>query len=502
MFRSETEKRLVRAIALLANSNPFEPQRMDLERRALGDQFEDDLPVWSWREDRSGERPNLLLLIEQGEDLIEHVRQRKLPRVTDEDRGLYIELALFVLYHRHRNGFQALIDASLGQQGTGQSSVSLFKRFCSDAGPLLEVDWLSRDAFDLPHMFAYGFQLRRAFHNIYSHIIGGSMPAARLRAQVWQSIFTYDMCRYRRLLFGTMQDISTLITGPTGTGKELVVRAIALSGYVPFDGERRAFEHDWRDMFHGVNLSAWAATLIESELFGHCRGAFTGAVSDRLGWFEQCHALDCVFLDEIGELDVALQVKLLRVLQSRRFQRVGETKDREFLGRIIAATNQDLAVEIEAGRFREDLYYRLCSDVMQTPSLHEQIRDSPGELRHLVHFIVSRMVPAETDVITQEITEWIEQSLGLDYPWPGNIRELEQCVRNVLIRNAYQPLSRTPGEPADQLADDVRRNRLTSAELLGRYYAQVFAATGSYEQASRLLDVDRRTVKTRMNVQC
>ena len=244
--------------------------------------------------------------------------------------------------------------------------------------------------------------------------------------------------------------------------------------------------------------AAWASTLIESELFGHCRGAFTGAVADRQGWLEQCHRLDCVFLDEIGELDVALQVKLLRVLQNRCFQRVGETQDREFVGRIIAATNRDLAMEIETGRFREDLYYRLCADVVRTPSLHEQIGDAPAELRHLVGFLVARIVPAEADSVTDEVANWIEESLGSDYAWPGNIRELEQCVRNVLIRNEYRPLSRSSQEPADRLADDVRWNRLTSAELISRYYTQVFNATGSYEQASRLLDVDRRTVKTRI----
>jgi len=497
MFHGAEERRVVRAVAELANSNPFLPQRMELERRALGDRYVDDRPVWSRLEDRAGERPNLLLLIELAEQLIADVRRRKPNRVSDTDRGLYVELALFVLYHRHRDAFQQLIDAPVRRQR--QAGVPFYEDFCRDADALLDVPWLAGERFDVPHMFAYGFQLRRAFHNIYAHIVGGSMPAARLRSSVWQSIFTYDMRRYRRLLFGTMRDVSTLITGPTGTGKELVVRAIALSGYVPFDAERQDFVHDWRTMFHGVNLSAWAETLIESELFGHCRGAFTGATNDRRGWLEQCHELDSVFLDEIGELDVSLQVKLLRVLQSRRFQRVGETKERRFTGRIIAATNQDLATEIAAGRFREDLYYRMCSDVMVTPSLREQIRDSPDELQQLVQFIVSRIVPGETDEISAEITDWIERSLGLDYAWPGNIRELEQCVRNVLVRHDYQPLTRSLQPPADRLAHDVRSSCLTSAELVGRYYAQVFAAAGSYEQAARALGVDRRTVRSRID---
>ena len=105
--------------------------------------------------------------------------------------------------------------------------------------------------------------------------------------------------------------------------------------------------------------------MIESELFGHRRGAFTGAVEDRSGWLETCGPHGAVFLDEIGELDAAIQVKLLRVLQSRTFQRIGETKPRRFEGKVIAATNRDLDEEIGAGRFRSDLYYRLCADVVE-----------------------------------------------------------------------------------------------------------------------------------------
>src|SRR4030095_10303350 len=117
--------------------------------------------------------------------------------------------------------------------------------------------------------------------------------------------------------------------------------------------------------FYALNPSALSPTLIESELFGHRRGAFTGAVQDRAGWLEVCPATGTVFLDEIGELDPAIQVKLLRVLQSRTFQRLGDTRDRPFLRKLIAATNRDLGREMAAGEFRKDFYYRLCSDFVR-----------------------------------------------------------------------------------------------------------------------------------------
>ncbi len=209
--------------------------------------------------------------------------------------------------------------------------------------------------YDPAHIFAGFFQIRRAFHHIFDYIVGQSLPTARLRAAVWQSIFTHDLRRYRRSLYLRMSDISTLISGPSGTGKELVARAVGLSRYVPFDEKKQCFTDDFLGSFHAVNLSALSPTLIESDLFGHAKGSFTGATADRAGWLEQCQPLGTVFMDEIGELELAIQVKLLRVVESRSFSRVGETQTRRFEGKIIAATNRDLAEEIHAGRFRKDL---------------------------------------------------------------------------------------------------------------------------------------------------
>ena len=194
------------------------------------------------------------------------------------------------------------------------------------------------------------------------------------------------MRRCRRSLYSRMGDFTTLISGPSGTGKELVARAIGLSRFIPFDPVAQRFADDLAGSFHALNLSALSSTLIESELFGHRRGTFTGTVGDRIGWLEVCRPLGAVFLDEIGELEPGIQVKLLRVLQTRTFQRLGETTDRTFHGKLIAATNQDLASKIEDGSFREDFYYRLCSDIITTPSLREQLDDSPQDLGNLVHF--------------------------------------------------------------------------------------------------------------------
>jgi transcriptional regulator with GAF, ATPase, and Fis domain len=299
-----------------------------------------------------------------------------------------------------------------------------------------------------------------------------------------------------------MDDIATLICGPSGTGKELVARAIGLARYIPFEPGPRRFAQDFAAGFHALNLAALSPTLIESQLFGHRRGAFTGALEDRPGWLEVCPPLGSVFLDEIGEVDVAIQVKLLRVLQTRAFQRLGETRDRAFHGKLVAATNRDLAREISAGRFRADLYYRLCSDLILTPSLREQLHDAPGELRTLLRALAGRIAgEEEADAVAGEAERWIAGRLGHDYPWPGNVRELEQCVRNVLVRGEYRPpaLAASPADGPQALAEAMLTGGLTAEELLRRYCTLVYARTGSYVETARRLGLDRRTVRERID---
>jgi transcriptional regulator with GAF, ATPase, and Fis domain len=316
---------------------------------------------------------------------------------------------------------------------------------------------------------------------------------------VWQSIFTHDLRRYITMLYASMRDVTTLIIGPSGTGKELVARAIGLSGYIPFDHKTSTFSGDFVGLFHALNLSALPVTLIESELFGHRRGAFTGAVSDRRGWLEVCEPGGAVFLDEIGDLDPTVQVKLLRVFETRTFQPVGGTTSRRFHGKIIAATNRDLGEAMRDGQFRQDFYYRLCSDVIVTPPLREQLRESPGVLKELLRFITRRVAADGAEGLADEVESWILTHLGIDYAWPGNIRELEQCVRNVLIRKEYQPSRPSPVSAREQIADAMLQGRLSADALLSQYCTLVFAQTGSYQETARRLQLDRRTVKSKID---
>ena len=202
---------------------------------------------------------------------------------------------------------------------------------------------------------------------------------------------------------------TVLITGETGSGKEMIARAL----------------HNASPRAHlpmvVVNAAALPENLIEAELFGHVKGAFTGAIHQRLGRFEQAHR-STLFLDEIGDLPLEMQTKLLRFLQEREFQRVGSSDTQRVDVRLIAATNVDLLQRVEQGKFREDLYYRLNVVPIVTPALRERVEDIPLLARHFVEKVCAlEQIPKRT--LTPEAMDRL-QSL----PWPGNVRQLENAI--------------------------------------------------------------------------
>jgi len=501
LFATTAEAEFAAAVSRLAYCNPFVPERIEQERVALGTDFVDADLVWNVAQDWDGSRPNIHKLRDRVERMASDARQRLVEKVdaSPKELGLYEDVIIYLLYYRVQDAFRESI---AGEMALGQQDLAVaYDSFVADCDRFLNVPGLKLAAWYEPeHLFALFFQVRRAFFHIFNNIVGRSMPAAWLRAEIWHSIFTHDLRRYRRVLYDRMGDYTTLITGPSGTGKELVARAIAMARYIPFEPKSKCFVSDYIQSFFPLNLSALSPTLIESELFGHRRGAFTGALEDRAGWLETCPALGTVFLDEIGELDPTIQVKLLRVLQTRRFQRLGDTKTRQFRGKIIAATNRDLDHEMSVGTFRKDFYYRLCSDLVSTPSLYDQLSDNPDELPSLIHFIARHVVDEkEARALTDEVATWVGNHLGRDYSWPGNFRELEQCVKNVLIRHEYRP-PRTAAVPAgEQLARDLNAGQLTADELLRRYCTHVYSLTRNYEETARRLNLDRRTVKAKVN---
>jgi formate hydrogenlyase transcriptional activator len=209
-------------------------------------------------------------------------------------------------------------------------------------------------------------------------------------------------------------DSTVLIYGDTGTGKELIARAVHnLSS-------RRS------NAFVKLNCAAIPTGLLESELFGHEKGAFTGAIAQRVGRFELAHR-GTVFLDEIGEVPLELQPKLLRVLQEREFERLGSTRTLRTDARLIAATNRDLEAMVNDQKFRSDLYYRLNVFPVRVPALQERPEDIPLLVRHFVQQF-SRRMNKSIDTIPSETMTTLAR-----YHWPGNIRELQNVIERAVI---------------------------------------------------------------------
>jgi PAS domain S-box-containing protein len=261
-------------------------------------------------------------------------------------------------------------------------------------------------------------------------------------------------------------DATVLIRGDSGTGKELVAGAIHYNSL-------RA-----KKPLVTVNCAALSESLLESELFGHVRGAFTGALRDRPGRFEEATG-GTVFLDEIGELSPYIQVKLLRVIQEREIERVGESRRRPVDIRLIAATHRDLYSSVRSGGFREDLYYRLKVFPIALPRLQQRREDIPL----LVSHFISRLNP-RTGKRIEGLSQAALRAL-LDYPWPGNVRELENAIEHafVLCRGGQIELHDLPVE--------IRQNNFRSAAAPGDGPGESSAPVRqrpSREQLQRLLD--------------
>jgi two-component system nitrogen regulation response regulator GlnG len=300
------------------------------------------------------------------------------------------------------------------------------------------------------------------------------------------------------------QDVNVLILGESGTGKELVARALYHHG-------RRADRP-----FLAINCAAIPEALLESELFGHERGAFTGADRKRIGKFEQCDG-GTIFLDEIGDMAPGVQAKVLRLLQEQRFERLGGNESVQTQVRVLAATNRDLAREAEEGRFRKDLYYRLNVVTVRVPPL----RDRPGDVAELAHYFLFRF----NRELGLDLRGFAPEALELlqGHSWPGNVRELQSAVKQAMLRSSGHILfpeflpdeirrpAEAPPPPAAEtpelaaLVESLLRSGegdlyRRAVEALDRaLLARVLQHTGGHQaQASELLGISRGTLRHKL----
>jgi formate hydrogenlyase transcriptional activator len=279
-------------------------------------------------------------------------------------------------------------------------------------------------------------------------------------------------------------DSAVLIYGETGTGKELVARAIHDLSSRP------------KAAFVKLNCAAIPTGLLESELFGHERGAFTGAVAQRIGRFELADR-GTIFLDEIGEIALELQPKLLRVLQEREFERIGSSRTVRTDARLIAATNRNLAAMVGEQKFRSDLFYRLNVFPLHVPSLRERAEDIPMLTRHFVHQFAVRMNRVIDTIPSKAMNALVR------YHWPGNIRELQNVIERAVILSPG-PVLKVPlhDVEAQTAATSVRKSE-TLEEVERRHILEVLESVkwviAGAKGAATKLGLKRSTLQSRMN---
>lgn len=466
------------ALAEVAFGNPFSARRSELIVRLAPGAKPGDLTV-----DREAlarvVAPKLEPFLREGAEGLRHF---------DADERRLIEPALlYVGYHRCVPQLDALIERQAGQGGE-PLAVPFGDEVIAD---LVRGGLAAEQA---PRYFALYYQLRRAFFFMQRSLAGDCESMRKFREALWNNVFTHDMRSFEAALWNRMEDFSTLLLGETGTGKGQAAAAIGRSAFIPYLPSERRFAANFTETFIAINLSQFAENLIESELFGHRKGSFSGAIDHHQGVFERCDPHGALFLDEIGEVSIPVQIKLLQVLQERTFTPVGGREKKRFSGRVIAATNRPLGELRRQGHFRDDFFYRLCSDVIELPTLRQRIAESAGELEQLVQLLVARIAGGEAPALVTSVLEALESGLPRGYAWPGNVRELEQAVRRILLTGRYSAeLQHASGDEAEVLTAQLLDGRLTADDMLARYCAMLYRRLGSYTAVAERTGLDPRT---------
>lgn len=467
-------------VSKAAFTNPFSEQRAQLDRKISGSS-----QTAPWRDIL----PAAISEIQRRIQKLDEYGFVKIQDLQKNDRELIEHVFLFSGYHQFSQFFDKLITDQINA-GNEPAPVPFAKK----AFKLLTERGFSNELAN--RYFSLFYQIRRAFYFIAHGLIGQSRSMHMLRENLWNNIFTHDIRYYEHYMWDKMEDFSVLLLGPTGCGKGAAAAAIGRSGFIAFNENKNTFAESFTKTFIPVNLSQFPETLLESELFGHTKGSFTGAISAHQGLFALCGPHGSVFLDEIGDITTQIQIKLLQILEERNFSAVGSHEKLRFKGRVIAATNKSIDQLRLKEKFRDDFYYRLCSDCIIVPSLQQRIQENPDELTELITHTVERITGHKTPELIKAIAEVIDKNLGPNYSWPGNVRELAQCARRVIIKRNYTPDTSTQSHDLRTcLLTDIKTGSLKANELLAAYCTLLYKTHGTYEKVARLTGLDRRTAK-------
>jgi hypothetical protein len=475
---SPHDRKFFELVSRAAFSNPFSDARIELDLKIAGGS----------QDVSSKERvPRMYHVVAEKVRNLEAEDKADVRLYAEKDRYTIQSVFLFDVFYRFIEDFDRLI---LDQIKVGDRSCPVpFAR--SAISLMIQRGFTATEA---RWFFAMFYQLRRAFYFIDRTLVGSGPSMRQLRLHLWNDVFTHDILWYGRYLWNRMEDFSTLLLGETGTGKGTAAAAIGRSGFIPYDEKKGCFAESFTRSFISINLSQYPETLIESELFGHKKGAFTGAIDHHEGLFARCSPYGSIFLDEIGDLSIPVQIKLLKVLEERTFSPVGSHEKGRFSGRIIAATNKPVDELRHKGLFRDDFFYRLCSDIITVPPLRQRLQENPRELDEILNHLIFRMIGETSQELARMVQSVIDTDLGKYYTWPGNVRELEQAVRRILLTRHYRG-EVIMSDLRTQLFSGIATGSLDAHNVLTTYCTLLYEQFGTYEEVARRTKLDRRTVK-------
>jgi DNA-binding NtrC family response regulator len=504
------EKSFLDPVARLVAGNPFRHSWASLIRAALSPEAADSVDestILPWGPLGAATAllsDRLAVLVRRA---IERLRAGAAP--SREEILIYRGAAIYCLWDRFGARFQGIIDDDRVDAPFYGEFEEAYRELL--VHPAIRVP-------EPPHLFALYYQARRAAWFITSKIAGRSRAAGASREAIWRAIMGNDVCTYARSLYAQMDACPVLITGETGTGKDLAAQCIGWSGYIPFDPKARRFARRYAGDFHVRNLCEIPADLVASALFGHKKGSFTGADADALGFFALAGENGTLFLDEIGELPLPAQAKLLRPFESREYLPIGEKEPRKMRGRPLVATHRDLPAMIARGEFREDLYERMNGIRVHVPPLRELCADG-GLLDYVDRFVGARIPdPDERRRLAFHVMQRCQAELG-GHLWPRNLRELRNFTERCLLEGApssiappsegapipaLPPPAPVPHVPAPEsvcmpssglVGPTAKAGGVDHKKLLSAYVTHVYVSTGQNKAATaRITGFDRRTV--------
>jgi hypothetical protein len=365
---------------------------------------------------------------------LEQLKQKQshiISAYPEEDRSLLHHAVLFDCLHPAHKAFDALIEEQL-LNGGHPCRVA----FATNLLDRLMLSGMARSV--ALHYLAIYFQMRRARYFLNTTLVGNSASIEKLRHDLWNSIFTHDFSLYERFLWDRVRELSTLFVGAAGTGKKTAAAAVSYCSYIPFVENLESFAESFVGCFIPVRVGQYSGLRLESELFGHKKMAYSEALENYQGVFSRCTAAGTIFLDNICEVPLPVQARLQGVVQDHTFTPVGDQTHHKYRGRVMAAAQGKIATIRAEGRLREDLYLHLGVNTISLPSLQQCLQENPADLELLIVHILEKYTEQSATQLVGRVIERMHEHVGIGYAWPGNLLELEQIVKRILMVSHYE----------------------------------------------------------------